>query len=143
MRLGESGIENTTQSHLGKSGLFCTLARCVGKNTFPNKKEIQNFAVIIANLPTEENWVWTMKLESAKYAEKSSSQINIQSKSAALENAPVSYVGIKGIRMCGKQPVYNMEVDEYHNFSVNGGVIVHNCMDAVRYLCNTVMWREI
>lgn len=53
------------------------------------------------------------------------------------------FVGIKKIRPCGKQPVYNMEVDEYHNFSVNGGIIVHNCMDAVRYFANTVMWREI
>lgn len=34
--------------------------------------------------------------------------------------------------------MYNMEVDEYHNFSVNGGIIVHNCMDAARYLCRTL-----
>lgn len=40
-------------------------------------------------------------------------------------------------------PVYNMEVDDHHNFSVNGGIIVHNCMDSVRYLCQTVLRREI
>ena len=34
-----------------------------------------------------------------------------------------------------------MEVDEHHNFSVNGGVIVHNCMDETRYMCNTVLRR--
>lgn len=84
-----------------------------------------------------------MKQEHAKCAEKSLPQTNILHKSAALENAPVFFVGIKEIRPCGKQPVYNMEVDEHHNFSVNGGIIVHNCMDAVRYFANTVMWREI
>lgn len=50
----------------------------------------------------------------------------------------LAYVPIAGIKPLGKQPVYNMEVDEYHNFSVNGGVIVHNCMDATRYLVKTL-----
>lgn len=36
-----------------------------------------------------------------------------------------------------------MEVDEVHNFSVNGGIIVHNCMDSARYFVQTVgVWRE-
>lgn len=29
--------------------------------------------------------------------------------------------------------VFNMEVDGNHNFSINGGLIVHNCMDETRY----------
>lgn len=57
--------------------------------------------------------------------------------------AGINYIGIKDIRRCGEAPVYNMEVDEQHNFSVNGGIIVHNCMDSVRYLCQTVLRREI
>lgn len=32
-----------------------------------------------------------------------------------------------------------MEVDDYHNFSVNGGIIAHNCMDDIRYMCYTVL----
>lgn len=32
----------------------------------------------------------------------------------------------------GFEDVYNMEVENHHNFSVNGGFIVHNC-DAIRY----------
>lgn len=51
--------------------------------------------------------------------------------------AEISYVGIKAIRKLGKADVYNMEVDETHNFSVEGGLIVHNCMDAVRYFVRT------
>ena len=28
---------------------------------------------------------------------------------------------------------YNMEVKDHHNFAVEGGFIVHNCIDACRY----------
>ncbi|HHV32241.1 MAG TPA: hypothetical protein GXX74_07525 [Clostridiales bacterium] len=35
-----------------------------------------------------------------------------------------------------------MEVDGYHNFAVNGGLIVHNCMDEIRYFVNTVTVRH-
>jgi hypothetical protein len=33
---------------------------------------------------------------------------------------------IKSIKYIGEEPVYNMEVKDHHNFSVNGGLIVHN-----------------
>lgn len=49
---------------------------------------------------------------------------------------------IKSIKYLGKEDVYNMEVENHHNFSVNGGFIVHNCMDAVRYFVNTILLRE-
>lgn len=42
-----------------------------------------------------------------------------------------------GKRKIPNEDVYNMEVDEHHNFAVNGGSIVHNC-DALRYWC--IMW---
>lgn len=34
---------------------------------------------------------------------------------------------VKSIKYIGTQDVYNMEVETHHNFSVNGGLIVHNC----------------
>ena len=43
---------------------------------------------------------------------------------------------VKSVKKIGFAPVYNMEVKDYHNFSVNGGLIVHNCMDAARYANN-------
>ena len=48
-------------------------------------------------------------------------------------------VGVAKIEVEPNEDVYNMEVIGTHNFSVNGGVIVHNCMDEIRYFCNTVM----
>ena len=39
---------------------------------------------------------------------------------------------VKSVERIGSADVYNMEVKEFHNFSVNGGIIVHNC-DSLRY----------
>ena len=41
---------------------------------------------------------------------------------------------IKTIKPKGKADVYCMNVDKYHNFSVEGGLIIHNCLDALRYV---------
>ena len=40
---------------------------------------------------------------------------------------------VKSIKKVGKADVYNMEVEEYHNFIANG-IVVHNCIDATRYI---------
>ena len=42
---------------------------------------------------------------------------------------------IKSIRYSGKMDVYNMEVDETHDFVIQGCVISHNCADETRYMC--------
>lgn len=49
---------------------------------------------------------------------------------------------VKSVKYIGKEDVYNMEVDKYHNFSINGGLIVHNCMDCLRYnvYSNKAFW---
>lgn len=44
---------------------------------------------------------------------------------------------MKKITYVGKENVYNMEVEKYHNFSINKGLIVHNCLDSLRYYINT------
>lgn len=42
---------------------------------------------------------------------------------------------VKSIRPAGRADVFNMEVEDTHDFAVNGGVIVHNCYDELRYVC--------
>jgi len=42
---------------------------------------------------------------------------------------------VKSIRPAGRADVFNMEVADTHDFAVNGGVIVHNCYDELRYVC--------
>ena len=46
----------------------------------------------------------------------------------------ILYVPVCSVRRVGMQDVYNMEVDNYHNFAVSGGLIVHNCRYATEEL---------
>ena len=55
----------------------------------------------------------------------------------------VHLVGVAKIEIEPNEDVYNMEVLGTHNFSVNGGLIVHNCMDEVRYLANTILKNKV
>ncbi len=55
----------------------------------------------------------------------------------------VHLVGISKIEVEPNEDVYNMEVMGTHNFAVNGGVIVHNCMDDIRYFVNTVLRNKV
>ena len=48
-------------------------------------------------------------------------------------------VSVEKMEYNPNEDVYNMEVMGTHNFAVNGGVIVHNCMDDIRYFVNTVL----
>lgn len=42
---------------------------------------------------------------------------------------------IKSVTKVGVEPVYNMTVDEHHNYMIHGGVILKNC-DALRYFAS-------
>lgn len=42
---------------------------------------------------------------------------------------------VKNITYAGKADVFNMEVEDTHNFVIQGGVIAHNCYDEIKYLC--------
>lgn len=42
---------------------------------------------------------------------------------------------IKSIRYAGKADVFNMEVEDTHDFVIQGGIISHNCADEWRYMC--------
>lgn len=41
---------------------------------------------------------------------------------------------VKSITPIGKADVFNMEVEDTHDFVIQGGVIAHNCVDSIRYL---------
>ena len=55
----------------------------------------------------------------------------------------VNIAKVAKIEEIPNEDVYNMEVVGTHNFSVNNGIIVHNCMDDIRYFCNTIMKNKV
>lgn len=46
----------------------------------------------------------------------------------------VGIIKVKSITYAGKADVFNMEVEDTHNFVIQGGVVAHNCVDECRYL---------
>lgn len=72
---------------------------------------------------------------SVNVAENSLEQINIQKQKLAQNHAQqnLETVRVKSVKPVGKADVYNMEVDNHHNFMVDGGFFMHNCIDATRY----------
>ena len=73
---------------------------------------------------TDSGWI------EAKYLTQSSKIIDIDCS---------NLVSVDKVDCEPNEDVYNMEVIGTHNFAVNGGVIVHNCMDDIRYFVNTVL----
>lgn len=72
-------------------------------------------------------------------------RISILKQKLVLKNAEsnsLSYIGINKIEKVGRADVYNMEVENHHNFAVNGGFIVHNCMDADRYFAMKRLYKK-
>ena len=47
--------------------------------------------------------------------------------------AQIAFARVKNVKRLGVADVYNMEVEGTHCFAVNGGLIVHNCVDSLRY----------
>lgn len=87
--------------------------------------------------------VWITKSAVALEVEVILLQTNTPKQNTVLPNAGIEFAGIKAVRECGTEPVYNMEVKRFHNFSVNGGIIVHNCMDDIRYFCFTILRKKV
>ena len=52
-------------------------------------------------------------------------------------------IKVKSITYAGKADVFNMEVEDTHNFVIQGGVIAHNCVDEIRYMCASIPIKTI
>ena len=50
---------------------------------------------------------------------------------------------IAKIEKDGEEPVYCLDVFDTSNFSIEGGVIVSNCMDATRYAIDDLSKKRI
>lgn len=68
-------------------------------------------------------------------------RIHVQ-EAARIAGAP-RFAKVKAIRRRPPEPVYNMEVEHFHNFAVNGGLIVHNCLDSSRYSLEPEIGRRV
>ena len=103
---------------------------------------IQNFVAIIVNQNIEGMKELTILKWNVLFAAKNLLKTDIQKRKRVQENAEQNYLSIVEIKYIGKEDVYNMEVRNHHNYSVCGGFIIHNCMDAIRYVVMG-LWSKI
>ena len=139
---GEKNKKNTMKKQkiiCTKSGSLSVL--CVAKNLSQHRL-IQSFAVITVSQSIEEWKGLTMLKQNVLSVVRNLSKINTPKKKHVQENAEQNYLSIVEIKYIGKEDVYNMEVRNHHNYSVCGGFIIHNCMDAIRYMVMG-MWTKI
>lgn len=138
--------KNGIEARRGANGIGCTLfpletrkyaKRCARTAERRSKrKKTANVSVrTLAKAHGAEKRVSMTRKERANGAEPFSSQTSTAN--------GVSAVKVARVRRTGEvKPVYNLTVDETHNFAVNGGLVTHNC-DAMRYFVQTVGLQEL
>jgi hypothetical protein len=139
--------KNGTHQKLGINGILNMLRHGLGRILSPNNAKYaeriiwtsrqitpEDFARITASLHIVGQHTLMMLSGSARTAEKNSQSTNIRNNGVVLDRVALSYLGKSG----GKKPVFNLEVNGPNEYFANG-ILVHNCVDACRYFCHTVM----
>jgi hypothetical protein len=91
------------------------------------------FAQTLASLLSGENPARIMFSGNALCVVLDSLQTDIPKLKHVAGLAEENWPTVIGVEAAGVQPVFNLEVDDTHSFSINGGLVSHNCWDAVRY----------
>jgi hypothetical protein len=122
-----SGIRSTLKL-LQKTGR--RLVSCVSfvKNRSKLRTRQPSFVLTSAKRQTDENSERIKLQKTALFAEQNSSQIDSQVFYLVVEPVPQNLGG----RSVGQHKVYNLTVEDCPEFFANG-VLVHNCLDALRY----------
>lgn len=127
------------------SELVGTTGKVWSFNTFTDEKELRQYKD--CRLTQKQVPVWELKTAKGKTIKGTIDHL-ILTKSGWLELGRCLFEYIQTIdgnfeevvyvRAAGYADVYNMEVVDNHNFAVSGGLIVHNCMDSMRYFVHTM-----
>jgi PBSX family phage terminase large subunit len=127
------------------SELVGTTGKVWSYNTFTCEKELKQYKH--CRLTKRQSPIWELKTASGK-AIKGTIDHLILTKKGWLELGRCMFEDVQiidgnfekvvSIHAIGYADVYNMEVEDNHNFAVNGGAIVHNCMDSTRYFVQTM-----
>jgi len=126
------GIVNTEKKLQEKENISFINASNAGKNINQKILQIQNSVRTIANRNTEELQDLTMKQEYVKNAAQNLLSINIQEPDFAASHVLENITEESG----NKENVYDMQIECIHEYFANG-ILVHNSIDASRYVILT------
>lgn len=122
------GIENIMKNRWGLEKKQSLNASNVKTNLKPLQGNLIDSVQTNASQNGEETQDLTMNRGFASNVEKHSFVINTQKENFAVENV-VEEISLVSV---GKDNVYDIEVDDMHEYFANG-ILVHNCIDASRY----------
>ena len=142
-----NGIVNTLKSSEKICSPKYILACGVEKNLSLSHLETTSFVQTSAKQHIDTIQVLTTKHENANGVEKNLSQTNIAAQSSVAEVVAENMLQaseIKKIEIVSEEVanVYDLEVENMHEFFANG-VLVHNCIDAARYYVLSVLLGRI
>lgn len=87
----------------------------------------------LVNQAIEEKAELTTLKKLANNVGQYSNQTSIGRLGSVLQN--VGPLRVVKIEQAGEHDVYCLDAEDTHAFAIDGGIIVHNCYDAVRYRC--------
>lgn len=125
----ESGTDNTADRLPKTSNQLSSCANSAENISLQNQRGITDFVPITVRQNGEETTTSTMKCESANYVERSLRSTNTIETDFAVE-AVLCDITVLNV---SKRQVYDIEVENAHEFFANG-ILVHNCIDATRYV---------
>ena len=128
-KMGENGTQNTGKRYLKISSLSSSCASNVENISLKNQMDITSFAQTIANQNGEEIDISTTKQGYANNVGVNLSQANTAVDVFAEKCAVLNII----IRKKGIEHVYDIEVEDMHEYFANG-ILAHNCIDAIRYV---------
>lgn len=132
-KMGANGIESTPRNIFSESRFILKKLVIIAASRLMGYSN-PVFAPIIAKAHGEEKAGLTMSRQVAHGAIKASVETSIQTSSIAQDRVHLNTHEVRKIsdKFVGMLPVYNITVDEQHEFYANG-VLVKNC-DTARYL---------
>lgn len=92
------------------------------------KRTRQNFVQIIARVNLEENKELIISKKLVSFAEKIIQSTSMQEQKLAEVNVVRSY----------EENVFDLMIEDQHEYFANG-VLVHNCVDSIRYYCSYIL----
>jgi phage terminase large subunit len=133
--IGAKRVENGTVITQRKSSKIFSQRRLSVNNAVRFTREIfqpvlQNFVQTLVNLPIAGNQVLIMRLEFAHHVERALSVVNTQGRRHAQELVRNT-----------KERVFDISVEEHHEYFANG-ILVSNCMDALRYALSPLIKKK-
>jgi len=123
---GENGTANTQRCNISENITESRASVNNAEKLLNRIRQETNFAQMLAKVHGDGRQELTTKKESARYAESLSPSINILPQN-------VVPVVVQCVLDGGtEKAVYDLTVEDAHEFFANG-VLVHNCIDALRY----------